>query len=53
VTCAHFEPEDEGQAELFADPAQDRDRELDRLVDGVNERFGQVLRRGGPRRGRG
>ena len=38
------------QAELFGDAAVARDRQLDRVVDRVNERFGPVMRRGAPRR---
>ena len=38
----------------FADGAAARDQDLDRIMDRVNERFGKVLRRGGPpRRGEG
>jgi len=50
VTCSQLGSEPTGQAELFQDPVQARDRELDRVMDRINERFGRVLRRGGPDR---
>jgi hypothetical protein len=50
VTASGLEPEGSGQAELFADQDQARDRELDQVMDRVNEKFGRVLRRGGPPR---
>jgi DNA polymerase-4 len=54
VTVSHLEPAGAGQGELFADATGAREQELDRVMDRVNDRFGHVLRRGGPpRRGGG
>jgi len=53
VTVSHLEPAGAGQGELFADPRDARERELDRVMDRVNDRFGKVLRRGGPPRSGG
>jgi hypothetical protein len=50
VTASHFADPDAGQGTLFADPEEVRERELDQVMDHVNERFGKVLRRGGPPR---
>lgn len=49
VTVSQFD-EPSAQGALFADPAAARDEALDRVVDRVNDRFGKVLRRGGPLR---
>lgn len=38
------------QGELFGDRVVARDRDLDRILDRVNERFGPVMRRGAPPR---
>ena len=50
VTASQLEGEDVGQGELFVDPTVARDQDLDRVMDRVNERFGKVMRRGGPPR---
>ena len=51
VTASQLEPRgDAGQADLFGDRDGDRHRELDRILDQVNERFGPVMRRGAPPR---
>ena len=50
VTVSQLEGEDAGQGELFVDPTVARDQDLDRVMDRVNERFGKVMRRGGPPR---
>ncbi|MCB1183661.1 DNA polymerase IV [bacterium] len=39
-----------GQPELFPDPQRVRQRDLDRVLDGVRDRFGAKLGRGLPRR---
>jgi DNA polymerase-4 len=52
VTASQLEREGAGQGELFTDAAAARDRDLDQVMDRVNERFGKVLRRGGPPRRR-
>ena len=46
VTASHLSPRGAGQASLFADPADRRQRELDDVVDRVHDRWGAVLRRG-------
>lgn len=48
VTVSHLEARDTAPATLFDDPAEGRERSLDALMDRVNDRFGKVLRRGGP-----
>jgi DNA polymerase-4 len=51
VTVSQFESgAGAGQAELFGGGEDVRHRELDRILDRVNERFGPVMRRGGPPR---
>ncbi len=50
VTASHFEHEGGGQGELFTDAEVARDQDLDRVMDRVNEKFGKMLRRGGPLR---
>ena len=50
VTVSHLAADEEAQGTLFEDPAVARDRELDRVMDAVNERFGGIMRRGGPPR---
>jgi DNA polymerase-4 len=50
VTASQLEAAQAGQGELFGDAEAERDRDLDRVMDRVNERFGRVLRRGGPPR---
>ncbi len=50
VTVSQLEAAGAGQGELFADAATAREQELDRIMDRVNDRFGRVLRRGGPPR---
>lgn len=53
VTASNLAPAGGGQASLFADPDRERQRTLDGVVDRVQDRFGQVLRRGvGARQGR-
>jgi DNA polymerase-4 len=51
ITASNLMSGDQGQPELFADPAKVRDRELDQLMDRINERFGPKLGRGLPKRG--
>jgi DNA polymerase-4 len=46
VTASGLTGEGQGQGTLFVDPAQARDRELDRLMDKVHDRFGHKLQRG-------
>jgi len=46
VTASNLAPSGGGQGSLFADPAGERDRTLDDLVDRVQERWGGKLRRG-------
>ena len=50
VAASQLEGEEAGQGELFVDPAVARDQDLDRVMDRVNERFGKMMRRGGPPR---
>jgi DNA polymerase IV len=50
VTASQLEVRDAGQAELFGDRDGARHRDLDRILDQVNERFGPVMRRGAPSR---
>jgi DNA polymerase-4 len=51
ITASQFERGvGAGQAELFGDRDGARHQELDRILDRVNERFGPVMRRGGPPR---
>ncbi len=50
VTTSGFDHAGASQSELFGDPTRERERTLDRIVDRVNERFGTMLRRGGPPR---
>ncbi|PID80110.1 DNA polymerase IV [bacterium DOLZORAL124_64_63] len=53
VTAGNLQHPAEEQAELFPDPERERDRELDKLLDQVHDRFGGKLSRGlhGPQRG--
>ncbi len=46
VTAGNLSRPETRQADLFADQGRARDRELDRLTDAVNQRFGHKLRRG-------
>lgn len=49
VTASQLETEAAPiQGELFAEPRTCREQDLDRVLDAVNERFGKVMRRGGP-----
>nr|MEE4266797.1 DNA polymerase IV [Candidatus Krumholzibacteria bacterium] len=49
VTASGLTGQGQGQGSLFVDPAQARDRQLDRLMDQVHDRFGHKLQRGLPR----
>ena len=46
ITASHLTRTRRVQAELFPDPAKQRDRELDRVLDNVRGRFGDKLGRG-------
>jgi DNA polymerase-4 len=46
VTASNLARSGEGQGRLFADPARERDRKLDAILDRVHGRFGAKLRRG-------
>ena len=46
MTAGNLSRPETRQADLFADQGRARDRELDRLTDAVNQRFGHKLRRG-------
>jgi len=46
VTASNLTRGGSGQAELFADPAKQRNRQLDRILDDVRGRFGDKLGRG-------
>ncbi|MBD3222902.1 DNA polymerase IV [bacterium] len=48
VTVSQLEPATPAQGALFAPEGDVRDARLDDLMDRVNDRFGRVLRRGGP-----
>lgn len=48
VNASQLEPEAAAQGTLFDAPARARDARLDSVMDEVNERFGKVMRRGGP-----
>jgi DNA polymerase-4 len=48
VTVSQLESETAAQASLFAPEIEERDAQLDELMDRVNDRFGRVMRRGGP-----
>jgi DNA polymerase IV len=48
VSTSHLEAEDSGQGTLFTEAGEVRDARLDSVMDRVNERFGKVMRRGGP-----
>ncbi|HOX25369.1 MAG TPA: DNA polymerase IV [Candidatus Krumholzibacteria bacterium] len=50
VTVSQFDETAAVQGQLFGDPTRAREEALDRIVDRINERFGKVLRRGGPPR---
>jgi DNA polymerase-4 len=47
VTASNLVRPGEGQGQLFADPAREKDRKLDRIMDEVHGRFGPMLKRGG------
>ena len=46
VTASNLGPAVEAQGELFADPAKTRDRKLDKLMDQVHDRYGDMISRG-------
>ncbi len=48
VTVSQLGPTIQAQGTLFAPAGEARDGRLDALMDRVNDRFGRVLRRGGP-----
>ena len=52
ITASQLTRARTGQAELFPDPVRQRDRELDRVLDNVRDRFGAKLVRGALRRPR-
>lgn len=48
VSLSNFEPEDEGQLELFIDEREKKESRLDTLLDDLKDRFGSdKIRRGG------
>jgi len=48
VSTSGLAAENAGQGTLFAPPDEVRDARLDTVMDEVNERFGKIMRRGGP-----
>jgi len=48
VTSSGFKEKPAIQGELFTAQEEVRDEELDRVMDRVNEKFGSIMRRGGP-----
>ncbi|MEZ4386847.1 MAG: DNA polymerase IV [Candidatus Krumholzibacteriia bacterium] len=50
VSTSQLVAADAGQASLFEPAAEAREAQLDSVMDRVNERFGRVMRRGGPPR---
>jgi DNA polymerase-4 len=50
VTASGLQHAEEGQGQLFADPARIKNEQLDRLMDQVHDRYGPKLRRGLGRR---
>ena len=50
VTVANLCPPEATQPELFGDPVGERERALDRVLDDVHGKYGDMLRRGASRR---
>lgn len=48
VTSSGFKEKPVVQGELFAAQEEVRDKELDQVMDRVNEKYGSIMRRGGP-----